>query len=498
MFLCEGKEVASSRAGIIRVRSLDDPDDDFWYTLYAPACPGKIRRAVSVVWCVRNIMRDWAEDPVKYIVVCLATWVYTGSYLGTIYTNDENVSRYWLTRNETTSVCREMMEAYPRVFSVDFLTQRLTDQPVMARFLRLRMRYSMTPNNVASRLLSTTMSDICNVIAATLRSDASDVFHDEILEFVENHVQIIPVNIVQQTDDGRYWTVVRTHRGSPKIQDVAAAIRQATRELELLPPRPPLSPSPASLPPSSPSHQDRKLKMISRVIIPKMSLRNIKKTSPSIRENKLKLIPRVAVRKVFIRSIETLPFRIRLLPPRTTAPAIPPISSIDTTATFIKPPHRSLRSTSGKDTTPLVQLLPPKKQSRGRHVDPTKLNITSSTLTSSPTTTSDDTGYISTHSEVVTSTPKTKKEKKEEKKTSKTKVIVTTTTTTTTTTSIPKKKLYKGKATPGLQIKGSSKGKKTPKKMYKRQFYRDAMGPGVPSTSRQVPSSSRHYFPETL
>jgi len=93
-------------------------------------------------------------------------------------------------------------------------------------------------------------------------------------------------------------------------------------------------------------------------------------------------------------------------------------------------------------------------------------------ITSSPTIT-DDAGYISAATSV-TPTP--------------------TSALNVTDTSI-EEKIYKGKATPGLRIKGSSKRNETPKTTKKRQFYRDALEPGVPGTSRQVPSSSRIYFP---
>jgi len=63
-----------------------------------------------------------------------------------------------------------------------------------------------------------------------------------------------------------------------------------------------------------------------------------------------------------------------------------------------------------------------------------------------------------------------------------------------TTTSIDKKKLYKRKATPGLQIKESLKQNKMPKTINKRQFYCNALGLSVPNTSRHVPSLSRLFF----
>jgi len=107
-------------------------------------------------------------------------------------------------------------------------------------------------------------------------------------------------------------------------------------------------------------------------------------------------------------------------------------------------------------------LVYPKKQKRGRHVQPTQLNIT---------TIPNDVGYVSA---ALTPTP-----------TSASNVIAT---------SIEKKKVYKGKATPGLRIKGSKQNKMS-ETMKKRQFYRDALGPGIASTSRQVPSSSPTDFP---
>jgi len=138
-------------------------------------------------------------------------------------------------------------------------------------------------------------------------------------------------------------------------------------------------------------------------------------------------------------------------------PSSLPTLSIGITAMFITPLRKSSRLASDKDITPLAltQLVFPKKQKRGIHVQPTQLNITIIT---------DD---VST---AVTPTP-----------TSASNVVAT---------SIEKEKEYKGKATPGLRIKGSSKQNKTPVMMKKQQFYRNVLRPGVASTSRQVPSSS--------
>jgi len=66
--------------------------------------------AIRIVWLVYHVMKDWGDDYVRYVVVW-TTWAYTECFSTVRKLNVDEM-------------CREMITAYPRNFSVQFLLSR--------------------------------------------------------------------------------------------------------------------------------------------------------------------------------------------------------------------------------------------------------------------------------------------------------------------------------------------------------------------------------------
>jgi len=162
-------------------------------------------------------MKDWSDDFVRYVVVSLATWAYAQCF---------SIMRK-LNVDET---CREMITAYPWNFSVKFLFSRIVKFPGLAT-LRVNQRRCTSKHHVIRCVLSSRQPSIMStVIMATLPCDVHHMIEEQFSNFVSNHVEIIPNNLIESSMKIRFWSVVKTRRdGGINIDSVTKAIRDAKR-----------------------------------------------------------------------------------------------------------------------------------------------------------------------------------------------------------------------------------------------------------------------------
>jgi len=91
-----------------------------------------------------------------------------------------------------------MIETYPRFFSVNFLKRRIIQNPGITTLLVNKVRRTFVQSTV-TRILSQQMSAICNVIVMTLPRDKNYTLHEELTNFISNHVEIVPNDLVKKT-----------------------------------------------------------------------------------------------------------------------------------------------------------------------------------------------------------------------------------------------------------------------------------------------------------
>jgi len=202
----------------VLLRPLYDPEEDFVYPLYSTKCPKNVLNAIRIVWQDRHVMNDWGDDYVRYVVVSLATWAYAECFSSVLKLNVDDM-------------CREMIRAYPQNFSVKFLLSRIFNFPGLAA-LYVSKRLRPTERDVTRCVLSSGQPSIVSaVLIAILPRNARHVIEEQFLNFVSNHVEIVPNNLIRSSMRIRYWSVVKTQRGGEvDINAVANAVRDAKRD----------------------------------------------------------------------------------------------------------------------------------------------------------------------------------------------------------------------------------------------------------------------------
>jgi len=212
--ICRGRSVKDTYQ--VLLRPLYDPEENFVYPLYSTKCPKNVLNAIKIVWLIRHVMKDWSDDYVRYVVVSLATWAYAECF-STVRKLDVD------------ETCREMIRAYPRNFSVNFLLRRIVNFPGLAA-VYVDKRLRPTERDVTRCVLSSGQPSIVSaVLMATLPRNVRHVIEEQFLNFVSNQVEIVPNSLIKPGMRIRYWSVVKTRRDGG-VDAVAKAIRNAKRD----------------------------------------------------------------------------------------------------------------------------------------------------------------------------------------------------------------------------------------------------------------------------
>ncbi|TGZ52329.1 hypothetical protein DBV15_11753 [Temnothorax longispinosus] len=240
MFL-KGRENNSVVRGMVRLRPLDDPTDDFIYPLYTSAIKScfanPIRHARDVAYQIDTIEGVPNEDKttraIRFVVALYASWAYS-----------QLLSKETLTSEERNIKTEYYFQRYKRAFKLQSFLMEYQSHPLGQ--LRAVMHNVYPATRIAQAILEP-KTPFARVARMTVRIDDELGFHELLTTFIANHVDVFPMNVMQYSGEYYAWCVIKKDKVRGKqtmTASATAAISGSRRSPAAVAPPSPQPPSP--------------------------------------------------------------------------------------------------------------------------------------------------------------------------------------------------------------------------------------------------------------
>ncbi|TGZ53011.1 hypothetical protein DBV15_00543 [Temnothorax longispinosus] len=230
MFLHKS-EMQSEDRGVIQVRPLDDPTDEFVYPLFSNVIRSchmiAIRHARDVIFEMDALQareeeegKDQDETTVilRFFIVLYATWAYS-----------RLVAADKLTTDQIDEMTKHYFNTYERAFRLESFLKEYETHPT--RECRATMRDEVRPEVITQAILNESNTNFARIARMVVRITDERRFATTLTDFIRDNVDVFPLCVVRGWKDYYAWGLVK----KDSVTDQApVTLEHVRRELKII------------------------------------------------------------------------------------------------------------------------------------------------------------------------------------------------------------------------------------------------------------------------